>query len=436
MDIELSFPGGRGSSMRIDVDKDAVINSSILATKAFVAKCRSDPLCDHMLPWVDVMFRPMDMLSLRSDLGSSIESFPGIPSDGGPVFEGFSQEHLDMLGRPVLKSFLPDGADKNRDFVGKVVSIDHDENSGGVMFEILYEDGDREDIPIDELRDLFQAYADKIFRKSQTVGANPQVQSRSGLVEHAVPVNSKCLCSPTAARKAVSDARRDGKVPVFIQDNPKIAGTKSYWEYYEHYKSVSSFDAFDALCKDKAAYHGQRAFRGRVVDMDPVVISKATKSDLTNDYKHGYLSFADRPNLSAGSGLVSKFLSSDDVQSLAQANVHREYDSSDVELFAAAKSWWSTSVFNSAPLSPSLVEIPAWFALACYHKSEVWVEGMQEPISLMGAIKSPEWPKWKEAIEKEIIGLLMMDLWKEVPRDSVPEGQRVNSGHFYLKLRP
>ena len=144
--------------------------------------------------------------------------------------------------------------------------------------------------------------------------------------------------------------------------------------------------------------------------MDPVVISKATKSDLTNDYKHGYLSFADRPNLSAGSGLVSKFLSSDDVQSLAQANVHREYDSSDVELFAAAKSWWSTSVFNSAPLSPSPVEIPAWFALACYHKSEVWVEGMQEPISLMGAIKSPEWPKWKEAIEKEIIGLLMMDL--------------------------
>ena len=131
------------------------------------------------------------------------------------------------------------------------------------MFEILYEDGDREDIPIDELRDLFQAYADKIFRKSQTVGANPQVQSRSGLVEHAVPVNSKCLCSPTAARKAVSDARRDGKVPVFIQDNPKIAGTKSYWKY-EHYKFVSSFDAFDALCKDKAAYHGQRAFRGRV----------------------------------------------------------------------------------------------------------------------------------------------------------------------------
>ena len=116
-----------------------------------------------------------------------------------------------------------------------------------------------------------QAYADKIFRKSQTVGANPQVQSRSGLVEHAVPVNSKCLCSPTAARKAVSDARRDGKVPVFIQDNPKIAGTKSYWKY-EHYKSVSSFDAFDALCKDKAAYHGQRAFRGRVVDMDPVVV--------------------------------------------------------------------------------------------------------------------------------------------------------------------
>ena len=28
-----------------------------------------------------------------------------------------------------------------------------------------------------------------------------------------------------------------------------------------------------------------------------------------------------------------------------------------------------------------------------------------------------------------------MDLWTEVPRESVPVGQRVNSGHFIFKVK-
>ena len=68
-------------------------------------------------------------------------------------------------------------------------------------------------------------------------------------------------------------------------------------------------------------------------------------------------------------------------------------------------------------------EIPAWLALACAHKSVVWVDGKWEPIGIMPALKSPEWPLWKEAIEKiKIIGLLMTILWKEVPRSSVRRG--------------
>ena len=45
-------------------------------------------------------------------------------------------------------------------------SVDYDKPSGGVVFEILYINGDGEDFPIDELRNLFQKYADKILRKS------------------------------------------------------------------------------------------------------------------------------------------------------------------------------------------------------------------------------------------------------------------------------
>ena len=97
---------------------------------------------------------------------------------------------------------------------------------------------------------------------------------------------------------------------VFSRDNPKTPGTKSYWRY-EHYKVISCFDDFDSLCKTKAVFNGQRAFRNRVIDMDPVVIPKASKSDLVNDYKHGYLTFSNRPILSASSsaqGLVSQYL--------------------------------------------------------------------------------------------------------------------------------
>ena len=52
-----------------------------ILTKAFVAKCRSDPSCGHMLQWINIMFRPMDTFGTRSGLGSDVESFPGIPID-------------------------------------------------------------------------------------------------------------------------------------------------------------------------------------------------------------------------------------------------------------------------------------------------------------------------------------------------------------------
>ena len=440
-----------GSVMRIEVDKDVVINSSCIATKAFVAKCRSDPSCGHMLQWINIMFRPMDTFGTRSDLGSDVESFPGIPIDSDCSHESlkklecvasFSQEELNMLGRPVVKLF--DGVEFN----GKVIAMDHDKIDGRVMYEVLYDDGDREDVNIDELNGLFKAVADRVFRKSrQTVGASPQDQSRLGLSEHMEPVNSKCLCSKTEAKTMISSARRNGQILIFNQNNPKLSGTKSFWRY-EQYKLVSNFGDFDALCKIKAAFLGKRVFNDKVIDMDPVVVPKACKGDLSDDYRHGYLSFVDNPGQPAASlaarsdggpqfcrGSVLGYLDSKDIQSLEDANGVRKYDSSDVDLFEAAKSWWATSTLNSAPFSSSPVEIPAWFALACYHKAEVWVCGMKEPISLVGAMKSPEWPLWKAAIEKEIIGLLMMDLWTEVPRESVPVGQRVNSGHFIFKVK-
>ena len=147
-------------------------------------------------------------------------------------------------------------------------------------------------------------------------------------------------------------------------------------------------------------------------------------------------------------GILRDYLSSSEVQSLRQATGVRDYNSSDVELFAVAKAWWDNTeerkwerALSSIGLEPKVrnsgspVEMPAWFALAAFHKSQVWVDGMAEPMHLTDAMKSPDWPKWKKAIEKEIMGLIMMDLWDEVPRSHVPHGQRVNSGHFVFKIK-
>ena len=46
---------------------------------------------------------------------------------------------------------------------------------------------------------------------------------------------------------------------------------------------------------------------------------------------------------------------------------------------------------------------------------------MAKPVSLVDAMKQPEWESnWKPAIEKEIMGLIMMGLWDEIPEDEVP----------------
>ena len=74
------------------------------------------------------------------------------------------------------------------------------------------------------MRDIFQAFADKIYRKSHAVGTNPKAQSRYDLVENMVHVNLECLCSPSGAQVAFSEARCDGKVLVFIQDIPRLLG--------------------------------------------------------------------------------------------------------------------------------------------------------------------------------------------------------------------
>ena len=110
----------------------------------------------------------------------------------------------------------------------------------------------------------------------------------------------------------------------------------------------------------------------------------------------------------------------------------------DIELFEAANEWWRKSSLSSSSNRKSShpVEVPAWFALAAYHKSQIEVEGMAEPMSVPDAMRQPEWEEhWKPAVEKEVIGLIAMDLWDEIPIADVPKDEEIFPGHFVFKIK-
>ena len=61
---------------------------------------------------------------------------------------------------------------------------------------------------------------------------------------------------------------------------------------------------------------------------------------------------------------------------------------------------------------------------------------MAEPVSLVDAMKQLEWESnWKPAIEKEIMGLIMMGLWDEIPVHEVPKDTKIFPGHFVFKIK-
>ena len=67
--------------------------------------------------------------------------------------------------------------------------------------------------------------------------------------------------------------------------------------------------------------------------------------------------------------------------------------------------------------------LPLWLALAVYHHASVYVDGRKQPYLIKKARQLKEWPEWKEAIIKEIAGLIAMGMWK-VPRKDIPEGAK------------
>ena len=82
------------------------------------------------------------------------------------------------------------------------------------------------------------------------------------------------------------------------------------------------------------------------------------------------------------------------------------------------------------------VELPAWLAMAAKAQTQVLVNGMVEPMTIVEAMKLPESHLWRAAIEKEVQGLIANDTWEEVDeRDVARRGRTVLPSRFVLKIK-
>jgi hypothetical protein len=82
------------------------------------------------------------------------------------------------------------------------------------------------------------------------------------------------------------------------------------------------------------------------------------------------------------------------------------------------------------------VEMPAWLAMAAKANTEVIVDGMTEPVTIMEAMNLPESHLWMAAIEKEVQGLIANGTWEEVDEMDVARlGRKVLPSRFVLKIK-
>ena len=80
-------------------------------------------------------------------------------------------------------------------------------------------------------------------------------------------------------------------------------------------------------------------------------------------------------------------------------------------------------------------EVPVWLALAAFHHAEIWVDGRKQPSTIKEAMRLPEWEEWRETIRKEILGLIEIGVWAEIPREAVPKGVKVLPGKMILEIK-
>jgi len=282
-------------------------------------------------------------------------------------------------------------------------------------------------------------------RKGQTAGASPHTR-----------------ISDVEARRTVRDARAAGLVLRWKQGQQKRGKSG---ERYLFYSTARTFDQFDKLTKEQF-------LSGTTGGMRP----KAVTADLTNDVKVGLLTFvvpdtpdtpdtgtppegdtdaAAVPNADPGAdtdaaavpnadpGADTTDSSDSDDSDDDDADIDTEHGPAQPDLpspssiglrrsprklvrAAAAHMKRTLTTEQRNLMFAGLQARSAYVAVPdIVMAAAVKALGIKIPRSLKEAQRSPQWPQWLAALEKEYGGLISEGVFKEVDRSSVPTDNKV-----------
>ena len=261
--------------------------------------------------------------------------------------------------------------------------------------------------------------------RKMTVGTGATGQMRWEMEAHNEKITSNDIMNRGEAHDAIRIARRAGAT--FNWKTPSEAKKRGdSRKRYEIYCKIKTFVDYDRV-------------RSRAKDM--------RSGDLVNDVMKGHVSFVPNAEINTDEDVMVAF--NDDYEmdedsillaTVADGSVEIAMDDS-VQLGAkdhyleTVKTRFFDAIVQEARAELGLEVVPDWVALGVFHHAEIWVEGRKQPGGLKEAMRLPEWPEWREAIRKEILGLIEIGVWAEIPREQVPAGVKVLPGKMILEIK-
>jgi hypothetical protein len=275
------------------------------------------------------------------------------------------------------------------------------------------------------------------------------------------------------ADSTIADSRAAGHVFRWL---PGFRKSGISDERFQYYRLARTWQQFDATC-------AQTYMSGMTGTQRP----KATNKDLRNDVMRGILTFifADTPvsglahidpdddlhegdiAVDGGGGTASDAeVEADGDDGEADNDDDNDDDDDDdddgddggrVPLYSVAGTPWAgrlrghvaTSVPDADLLNPfesdllvrgfanrsAYVDLPEDVVLTAAAMTAQKTPFSSVPKSLVEAMRSPDWPKWHEALRKEIAGLKAKGAWTEVEKSAMPEGVTAAQSQLLFNIK-
>jgi len=263
----------------------------------------------------------------------------------------------------------------------------------------------------------------KTSSNRMTIGTGASGQMRTEMRAHEKKQVRTDIMTEGDSKQTINQARRKRMLMKWIVPpaEAKKVSSQSHQRYVKYWK-CTTFEQFDRLCKRK---------------------DEARKADLVYDVKKGFCVFEDNPEFVDAEAERVCFAedweegsSGGDVKlQFGMEGVWKQSESTNSIDENAVGDAFLVEVLRVAKSELELEEVPLWLALAVYHQAPVIVDDRVQPYTIKQAMALKEWPEWKEAIMKEVRGLIGLDVWTEVRREEVPADAKVLPGRMVLEIK-